>query len=272
MKTGLCLACRGNGLQASDWRLAVHREQGYDVQARLSENESVAKTQETVDNDSRDSKQSGGETNDGRRTSQADNGIHERAEQPTDDARNKSVHRVHGLGGFRGIQQSTGNNQAAERTGRQSDNLGHTKEGDAHIAYIHSLPYTVKVGEPRRVKLEAEGKDTGLGGIVADERVAAQNQIKLHGDLLVAWAKKHGISKKHITPERKKHQQQLIDDYYNQGVYAKGKQAFLILGLPAAGKSSLDDSFRNHRRYQAQSRKAAVLVGTASTAELDGTG
>ena len=265
------MACRGNGLQASDWRLAVHREQGYDAQARLSENESVAKTQETVDNDSRDSKQSGGETNDGRRPSQADNGIHEETEQPTDDARNKSVHRVHGLGGFRGIQQSTGNNQAAERTGRQSDNLGHTKEGDAHIAYIHSLPYTVKVGEPRRVKLEAAGKDTGLGGIAADERVAAQNQMNEHGVLLVEWAKEHGISKKHTTAERRELRANIVDNYYNQGSYAKGRQAFLILGLPAAGKSSLDDSFRNHRRYQTQSRKAAVVVDTASTVEFDST-
>ena len=265
------MAYRGNGLQASDWRLAVHREQGYDAQARLSENESVAKTQETVDNDSRDSKQSGGETNgrdDARGNAGTDESVHEETEQPTNARRGKMGNRTTGgnrVGSVRQDARSTGESSAS--TGEKAA----TVKGQEHVAYINSLTYAVKVGGPRRVKLEAEGKDTGLGGIVADERVAAQNQIKLHGDLLVAWAKKHGISKKHITPERKKHQQQLIDDYYNQGVYAKGKQAFLILGLPAAGKSSLDDSFRNHRRYQTQSRKAAVVVDTASTVEFDST-
>lgn len=250
LKTGLCLACRGNGLQASDWRLAVHREQGYDAQARLSENESVAKTQETVDNDSRDSKQSGGETNDGRGTNQADNGIHEETEQPTDARSGKMGNRTTGGNRVGRVRQDARSDTNAERNIEYAKDLGHTKEGDAHIAYIHSLPYTVKVGEPRRVKLEAEGKDTGLGGIVADERVAAQNQMNEHGVLLVEWAKEHGISKKHTTAERRELRANIVDDYYNQGSYAKGKQAFLILGLPAAGKSSLDDSFRNHRRYQ----------------------
>ncbi len=206
---------------------------------------SIAKTQETVDNDSRDTAEdAGGETNgrnDTRGNAGTDESIHEETEQPTDDTRNESVHRVHGLGGFAGVQQSPGNNQAAERTGRQSDHLGHTKEGDAHIAYIENLPYTVEVGEPRRVKLEAEGKDTGFGGIAVDERIAAQNQMNEHGVLLVEWAKEHGISKTHTTAERRELRANIVDDYYDKGTYAKGRQAFLILGLPAAGKSSLAD-------------------------------
>jgi len=47
--------------------------------------------------------------------------------------------------------------------------------------------------------------------------------------------------KKHTTAERRELRANIINDYYNQGTYAKGRQAFLILGLPAAGKSSLAD-------------------------------
>ena len=204
----------------------------------------IAKTQETVDNDSRDSKQSGGETNgrdDSRGNAGTDESVHEEIEQPTDARSGKMGNRATGSNRVGGVRQDARSDTNAERNIEYAKDLGHTKEGDAHIAYINSLTYTVKVGEPRRVKLEAAGKDTGLGGIAADERVAAQNQMNEHGVLLVEWAKEHGISKTHTTAERRELRANIVDDYYNQGVYAKGKQAFLILGLPAAGKSSLAD-------------------------------
>ncbi|ETI86369.1 MAG: hypothetical protein Q612_NSC00306G0004 [Negativicoccus succinicivorans DORA_17_25] len=99
----------------------------------------------------------------------------------------------------------------------------------------------MQVGDPRRVALEKQGKDTSLKGITEEERTKAQEQLATHGQLLTDWAKKNGISKDHATDERYSLRAKIIDDYYNKGSYAKGKQAFLILGLPAAGKSSLAD-------------------------------
>ncbi|MBS5917966.1 MAG: zeta toxin family protein [Negativicoccus succinicivorans] len=139
------------------------------------------------------------------------------------------------------VRENTRVDQVARGNKEAADLLDNTQKGDEHLAYINSLPYTVQVGDPRRVALEKQGKDTSLKGITEEERTKAQEQLATHGQLLTDWAKKNGISKDHATDERYSLRAKIIDDYYNKGSYAKGKQAFLILGLPAAGKSSLAD-------------------------------
>ncbi|MDU2184096.1 MAG: zeta toxin family protein, partial [Negativicoccus succinicivorans] len=139
------------------------------------------------------------------------------------------------------VRENTRVDHVARGHKEAADLLDNTQKGDEHLAYINSLPYTVQVGDPRRVALEKQGKDTSLKGITEEERTKAQEQLATHGQLLTDWAKKNGISKDHATDERYSLRAKIIDDYYNKGSYAKGKQAFLILGLPAAGKSSLAD-------------------------------
>ena len=222
-----------------------YHDQGYDAQVGLWKNEEVAKTEKAVDNNSKEAiKEVGGEAdgrNDARANVETDTGIHEEAEQSADARSGEVGHRADGgdrvgrvrkdTRGARGSQENTGGTELLDRT----------QKGDEHLAYIDSLPYTVQVGKPRQAALEKQGKDTSLKGITEEERTKAQEQLAAHGQLLMDWAKKNGVSKDHATAERKKLQEKIVNDYYNKGSYAKGKQAFLILGLPAAGKSSLAD-------------------------------
>ena len=204
--------------------------------------EEVAKTEKTVDNNSKEViKEVGGEADDGRRNVETDAGIHEETGKRTDDRSGETGDRDARGGRVGRVRENARVDQSTSGNKETADLLGNTQKGDEHLAYINSLPYTVQVGEPRQAALKKQGKDTSLKGITEEERTKAQEQLAKHGKLLAEWADRNGNSKKHATDERHSLRAKIIDDYYNKGSYAKGKQAFLILGLPAAGKSSLAD-------------------------------
>ena len=226
-------------------RYGEYHDQGYDAQIGLWKNEEVAKTDKAVDNNSKEArKEVGGETdgrNDARANVETDTGIHEETEQSTNARSGEMGHRADRGDRVGRVRENTRSDTDAKGNRGGSDLLGHTQKGDEHLAYINSLPLTVQVGEPRRVALEKQGKDTSLNGITEEERTKAQEQLATHGQLLMEWAKKNGVSKDHTTDGRRSLRKKIVNDYYNEGSYAKGKQAFFILGLPAAGKSSLAD-------------------------------
>lgn len=226
-------------------RYGEYHKQGYDTQVGLWKNEEVAKTDKAVDNNSKEAvKEVGGEAdgrNDRRRTDQTDNGIHEEAEQSANARIGEMGDRAAGGDRVGRVRKDTRGTRGSQENTGGTKLLGHTQKGDEHLAYINSLPLTVQVGEPRRVALEKQGKDTSLNGITEEERTKAQEQLATHGQLLMDWAKQNGISKDHTTDGRRSLRKKIVNEYYNKGSYAKGKQAFLILGLPAAGKSSLAD-------------------------------
>lgn len=170
----------------------------------------------------------------------------------------ETVHSVDGLRGGRELSdregqrsvEKDGNGDLPRNTGGTKS--GRTKLGEAFTAYAEQLKNNAKVpvGIYRAKALENAGQHAGDSSITEKEFTNAQKQMRAQDRLLRKWVDANGDAKAHNenNPERRELEKQLIKDYYNQGEYAKEKQAYLILGLPAAGKSSLADPLSAQRK------------------------
>lgn len=157
----------------------------------------------------------------------------------TVDGGGETVHSVDGLRGGRELSDARGEG----RTAPKSNGAGHL--GEAFMAYAEQLKNNAKipVGIYRAQALENAGQHAGDSSITEKERAEAKKQMRAQDRLLRKWVDSNGDAKTHNenNPERRELEKQLIKDYYEKSEYAKEKQAYLILGLPAAGKSSLAD-------------------------------
>ena len=172
----------------------------------------------------------------------------ETEENSTDGGREEA----HSVDGFRGGRE------LSDRKGQETDSGVDgqyivTKSGEAFVSYARLLRDNAKVlvGIYRTKALQRVGKDTGSSSITKEEFTKAQKQMRAQDRILRKWVDANGDAK--IHNENNTHriglEKRLIGGYYKtHGPYNRDKQAYLILGLPAAGKSSLADPLAKQKR------------------------
>ncbi len=163
----------------------------------------------------------------------------------SENAVNGRAEEILRMDGFRrGRELSDGEGQEADSgTGRQ-----HLvpKKGQEFVSYVKKIIDNAKVlvGEPRTKALKEAGEESGSSSITDEEFNKAKKQMLAQDRILRKWVDANGDAKKHNenNSRRVSLEQRILSGYYKEGRgYAHDKQAYLILGLPAAGKSSLAD-------------------------------
>ena len=162
------------------------------------------------------------------------------------NGRAEEILRMDGFRRGRKLSDTGAERETAPRSnGAVPGNEGRPNLAEQFTAYVRQLRENAKVlvGTYRTEALEKAGKDAGLSSITKEERAKAKRQMLAQDRLLREWVDANGDAQKNNinNPERTKLEKKLVSDYYNKGTYAHDKQAYLILGLPAAGKSSLAD-------------------------------
>ena len=167
----------------------------------------------------------------------------------TSHGRAEEILRMDGLRRGRELSDREGQ-EADSGTGRQ-----HLvpKKGQEFVSYVKKIIDNAKVlvGEPRTKALKEAGEESGSSSITDEEFNKAQKQMLAQDRILRKWVDANGDAKEHNenNSRRISFERRVLRGYYNEGRgYARDKQAYLILGLPAAGKSSLADPLSKQKQ------------------------
>ena len=167
----------------------------------------------------------------------------------TSHGRAEEILRMDGLRRGRELSDREGQ-EADSGTGRQ-----HLvpKKGQEFVSYVKKIIDNAKVlvGEPRTKALKEAGEESGSSSITDEEFNKAQKQMLAQDRILRKWVDANGDAKKHNenNSRRMSFERRVLGSYYNEGRgYARDKQAYLILGLPAAGKSSLAEPLSKQKQ------------------------